>query len=144
MSRAYYGDLAMGLQSTYVYGDTALCLLPRAEGAEIVGEMADLLVRCRELKRVLSGAIVDGNLLISVRTKGPDDATQLVQAVLEGRGSGGGHEHRAGGKIPNVGANGLINRPLKQELRARWLKVCGIPQLRGKALIQRREIMENL
>ena len=42
----YFSDLALALQGTFIYGDTALCLLPRASGPEIVGEVADLLIRC--------------------------------------------------------------------------------------------------
>src|SRR4029077_21275397 len=58
LSRAYYGDLFAALQCTRVFGDAALCLLPRAECAEIVGELADLLIRCRDIQRVLTGAVV--------------------------------------------------------------------------------------
>ncbi|MFC1597221.1 hypothetical protein ACFL5Q_04680 [Planctomycetota bacterium] len=36
----YYGDLVLAIQNTFDYGQTALCLLTRAAGAEIVGEVA--------------------------------------------------------------------------------------------------------
>ena len=63
----YYGDLVLAIQNTFVYGQTALCLLPRAAGAEIVGEVADLLIRYRPVHRVLCGAVVGKDLFVSVR-----------------------------------------------------------------------------
>lgn len=146
LSRNYFSDLALALQSTLVFDDAALCLLPRAEGAEIVGELADLLVRCRSLKRVLSGAIVQGDLLVSVRTECEDDsAAELVAAVVEGLGNGGGHSHRAGGKIANIANCGLSIPQLKAELRRRWLEACHLPaDLCSMPLISRYEIIRHL
>lgn len=145
LSREYFSDLALAIQSTRVFGNTALCLLPRAEGAEIVGELADLLVRCRGIHRVLSGALVDGDFLVSVRTEHEgDSATLLVQKVLAGLGTGGGHTHRAGGEVSSVPDGEVERAALKENLRNRWLDVCGLPATNGEPLISRREIIENL
>ncbi len=143
LSREYYGDLILALQSTFIYDDTALCLLPRASGPEIVGEVADLLIRCEDIWRVLCGAAVRGDLLLSVRTeRDEDDAGELAQKILEGLGQGGGHRRRAGGRIPGAGPR--ITEALQEELRNRWLDVCGVDRQRGSRLVARREIVENL
>jgi nanoRNase/pAp phosphatase (c-di-AMP/oligoRNAs hydrolase) len=135
LSRDYFADLAMALENTVVFADAALCLLPQAEGAEIVGELADLLVRCRGIRRVLSGALVKGDLVVSVRTERSGGvAASLVQTVLDGLGSGGGHGHRAGGKVPCVGS-GAIRDGVKHEIRRRWLAACGVAESSGKPLI---------
>lgn len=145
LSRSYFGDLVLAMQNTYLYDDAALCFLPRAAGAEIVGEVADLLIRCEGVRRVLCGAVVRGDLLVSVRTKtGGDNATKLVQETLSGLGHGGGHAHRAGGKVPNVGRSGKIAEPLEDELRDRWLAACHVDRHRGTRLISVREIVSNL
>jgi nanoRNase/pAp phosphatase (c-di-AMP/oligoRNAs hydrolase) len=145
LSRDYFVDLALALQSTMVFGDTAMCLLPRAEGAEIVGELSDLLVRCRSLHRVLTGAVIGGDLIVSVRTQeASDNAARLVQSVLQGLGSGGGHHHRAGGKIAGLRTRGLSHEELKTELRQRWLRVCGLPPSSGLPLISRSDILQSL
>jgi nanoRNase/pAp phosphatase (c-di-AMP/oligoRNAs hydrolase) len=145
LTRQYFRDLALALQSTIVFDDVAFCLLPRAEGAEIVGELADMLVRCHSLHRVLAAAVVDGSLLLSVRTEhSEDNAAQLVQTVLRDLGSGGGHTHRAGGKIAGLGAGGMIDSRLKDELLRRWLVACGRPLSHGEPLVPRGEIIEHL
>jgi len=141
----YYGDLVLALQSTLLYGDTALCLLPRAQGAEISGEVADLLIRCQAIRRVLCGAVVDKDLVLSVRTeRGGQDAAELVRVTLEGIGQGGGHRHRAGGKIPGGGRRESLADVFRDELRNRWLAACGADPASRTHLVARREIVENL
>jgi nanoRNase/pAp phosphatase (c-di-AMP/oligoRNAs hydrolase) len=142
----YFGDMALAIQSTILYGDTALCLLPRAHGPEIVGEVADLLIRCEGVRRVLCGAIVHDDIVLSVRTaqQSDENAAELVRQTLVGLGHGGGHRHRAGGKIPGLERGPIVLDLLQTELLSRWLATCGIDRLRGQHLVARHEIMENL
>jgi len=145
LSPEYFADLALALQGTFLYGDTALCLLPRANGPEIVGEVADLLIRCEGVRRVLCGAVVHDDIVLSVRTeRDGEDAAALVRNTLQGLGFGGGHRHRAGGKIPGQGRGPAVVEMLQDELLSRWLITCGINQQRGRHLIAREEIVENL
>lgn len=145
LTQEYFSDLVLALQSTLVYRDTALCLLPRASGPEIVGEVADLLIRCEAIKRVLCGAVVQEDLVLSVRTaQDGEDATKLLHRTLEGIGKGGGHLHRAGGKIPGRGLGRDLSEVLRTELPERWLAASGATGTQGAYLIARREIVENL
>ncbi|HOB74152.1 MAG TPA: DHH family phosphoesterase [Phycisphaerae bacterium] len=145
LSPAYYADLLLALQNTFTYEDTALCFLPRASGPEIIGEVADLLIRREDLRRVLCGAMVKGDVLLSVRTaRGNGDASALLQQTLEGLGYGGGHRHRAGGKIDLSRKSDQFSEDLQSLLRSRWLAACGVDQQRGSRLVPRSEILENL
>ncbi|MDD9944639.1 MAG: hypothetical protein OXU20_26575 [Myxococcales bacterium] len=145
LPRNYYSDLALALQNAFVYDHAALCLLPRAEGPETVAEVADLLIRCEGIKRVMCGALVGSDLMVSVRT-GPEvsGAGRLAREVLDGIGSAGGHEHRAGGRVSNVATTERIGEGLQQTLRARFLAACGIERRRGVRLVAKREIVDNL
>jgi nanoRNase/pAp phosphatase (c-di-AMP/oligoRNAs hydrolase) len=143
LGREYYGDLILAVQNTFTYDDAAFCLLPRASGPEIVGEVADLLIRGEDIWRVFCGAVVHEDLLVSVRTgRREDDASELVRRALAGLGEAGGHRHRAGGRILRVGPK--ITEDLENELRNRWLDACGVDRQRGTRLVARREIVENL
>lgn len=145
LSRDYFGDLALAIQNTFLYDTTAFCLLPHAACVEIVGEVADLLIRCSQIERVLCGAKVADELYLSTRTEADaGNATELIQKTLEGIGSAGGHPHRAGGKIPNRTAGSKISDDLDAQLRNRWLAACQVPRQRGTRLISRREIANNL
>jgi nanoRNase/pAp phosphatase (c-di-AMP/oligoRNAs hydrolase) len=144
LTREYFSDLGLALQATFVYDGAAFCILPKAEGAEIIGEVADLLVRCECIRSVLCAAVVDDALLLSVRTdRDAGNAALLVRRTLTGIGSGGGHEHRAGGKIL-LPKSELKLEELSDELRNRWLTACGVERQRGTRLVRKREIVRNL
>jgi nanoRNase/pAp phosphatase (c-di-AMP/oligoRNAs hydrolase) len=145
LSRDYFTDLTLAMQNTFIYDDVAFCLLPQAHGPEIIGEVADLLVRCEGIGRVLCGAAFQGSVLISVRTgKQSEDATKLLRETIAGMGRGGGHAHRAGGKLTVGAARDQIPEEVQDELRARWLRTCGVSRQRGTRLVARRDIVDNL
>ncbi|APZ93125.1 putative manganese-dependent inorganic pyrophosphatase [Fuerstiella marisgermanici] len=144
LPRGYFADLVLALQNTFLYDQSAFCLLPRAEGQEIVGEVADLLIRCEGVEQVFCGAAIADDLLCSVRTENElDSAAELVQATLHGLGFGGGHIHRAGGKVSNISKRNFAGK-LEDELRERWLKACKVNRKRGTRLISRKEIVGSL
>ncbi len=144
LTRAYYADLVLALQRTFLYDDTALCLLPRAEGPETVGEVADLLVRCDGVARVLCAAAFSDRILVSVRTsRQEDDAAELIRVTLHELGHGGGHHYRAGGCIPEIAA-GRITDDMEDDLRGRWLAACQVSRERGTRLVPRRDILACL
>lgn len=146
LAREYFSDLLLAIESTFVYDRTALCYLPQASGQETLGEVADLLVRCEGLDKVLCAAVIGEHLLLSARTS-PDggDANALLRKAVEGLGSSGGHAHRAGGKAsPHTsGLPGMDE--VKARLRQRWLEACGIPpEMRGARLVARKDILQGL
>jgi len=145
LALGWYSDLVLAMQCTTLFGDSAICFLPKAEGPEIVGEVADLLIRGRDIRRVLCAAIVGDDLLISVRTtKDAEDACRLVVETIGKMGSGGGHGRRAGGKIPGVVRDNKISTSLEEKIRLRWLGACQATDQSPRQLISRREIVENL
>jgi nanoRNase/pAp phosphatase (c-di-AMP/oligoRNAs hydrolase) len=145
LGRSYFGDLSLAMNTTFVYDNVAFCLLPRASCAEIVGEVADLLIRDDAVGRVLCGAAIGRDILFSARTDyGCGDAGQLLRTTLAGLGSGGGHEHRAGGKAAGAAPKGRITDDMHDELRRRWLAACGVRRERGTRLVPKGQIVEGL
>ncbi len=141
----YFGDLALALQSSFVYEDAIFCMLPRAAGPEIIGEVADLLIRREGISRVLCAAVCDHAVLLSVRTAASGgNATDLLRETIRGLGRGGGHAHRAGGKLTELTQSAKVPEDLQDDLRIRWLAACGIKKHRGTRLLPKREILENL
>ncbi|MHC4615008.1 MAG: DHH family phosphoesterase [Planctomycetota bacterium] len=136
LPRAYFVDLDRALQNTMLYGTAAFCLLPRARSAEIVGEVADLLIRCEAVRGVFCAALVARDLVVSVRTKqGGLNAAKLVRETLSGLGGAGGHAHRAGGKIPAASLDDTVGQALEGELRRRWLAACKVGTPTGTRLV---------
>lgn len=145
LPRAYYSDLLLALQCTFTYGSAGFCVLPRAEGAEIVGEVADLLIRCDEIHRMFCATVIDNDIVVSVRTdEFGGNAALLVEETLRGLGRAGGHSHRAGGKIPGRADGNAFPDALQDDLRTRWLRACGAEDQHGVRLVKLREIVQNL
>jgi nanoRNase/pAp phosphatase (c-di-AMP/oligoRNAs hydrolase) len=141
----WYADLFLAMENTFVYEDAALCFLPHAVSPEIIGEVADLLIRGEHINKVFCGAAIERAILISVRTTSEGgDASRLLQKTLGKLGHGGGHRHRAGGKLYTARKNGHVSEDLQAELRSRWLGACKVDQQRGMRLVPRREILHNL
>ena len=91
-----------------------------------MGEVADLIVRCETVRQACCATEIAGDIYLSVRTA-PDggNATRLLLESLGGKGSGGGHNHRAGGKLSKF-ALGLSNEEsVENELEQRWLSANG-------------------
>lgn len=147
LSREYYEDLLFALQNTFIYEDCGLCFLPSASGPETAAEYADILVRCKHVKKVLCAALMDNNaILLSARTrKNGGDATELLRKTIRDLGGHcGGHHHRAGGKIMLTGDKPKMSEEMQSALRANWLAACGHSEMRGSRLVSKRDILEHL
>jgi nanoRNase/pAp phosphatase (c-di-AMP/oligoRNAs hydrolase) len=138
LSRAYYNELALALELTSLHDSTAVCFLPKASGSEIVGEVADLLIRCTGLERVLCGAAIGRDLIISVRTSSTGgDAVELIGRTLAGLGLWGGHPHRAGGMVAGGIEPEKTSQDLCEAVKLRWLTACEADSLNGVPLVSR-------
>ncbi len=145
LARTYFGDLLLALQSTYLFGTSGICFLPRASCAEIVGEVADMLIRCEGVQSVLCAASHGEDVVVSARTSHDGgSAVRMLVDTLRGLGGAGGHAHRAGGKIPSVVSSERSLEAVYDDLKRRWLETCGISERRGTRLIALRDIVENL
>jgi hypothetical protein len=141
LPRHYYEELLLALDSVLVYEDTALCFVPRIKGPEILGEVADLLIRGDGLNYVLCGAKHDDGFFLSARSKrAGSDAVSLLRHVLHDLGHCGGHRHRAGGRI-ELAVTRHDTEDLEREIRTRWLSACNSKRRRGQRLVARKEMI---
>jgi len=146
LPKEYFEDLLLALQCCFTYEDVAMCFLPKAIGVEVVGEFADLLIRCDGIHRVLCAAIDGDRMVFSARTteQGGNAALLLGKTLQdENGGSWGGHEHRAGGYI-DVAQADSGKTDLEAKVRQAWLFATGAQKQRGVRLVPRREILKAL
>ena len=136
LPRSHYRDLRSALNGAVVFQDSVFCFLTRVEGPETVGELADLMIRCEGMERALCAGVVGSDVLVSVRsTPNGTDASQIVRKCLRGFGQGGGHQNRAGGRIPCQGKSSQARKELGETLRSRWLQACNLPDDGGSLLV---------
>ncbi|MCB0345815.1 MAG: DHH family phosphoesterase [Bdellovibrionales bacterium] len=144
-SSAYYEDVVFALQNTFVYEKTAICFLPTASGPEIVGEIADMLIRAEAIDSLMCSAVLGESVVVSTRTTtAGGNSLELTRKALSGLGYVGGHERRSGARIALEHATEKLTESLQHDLRQRWLDACKVSATRGKRLVAKRAILENL
>jgi hypothetical protein len=145
LAREYFVDLLLAIENTFIYGDSAVCILPKAFGSEICGEVADLLIRCVGIERVLCAAAVEKVVTVSARTtKTGGDAAELLHQTIKSLGHSGGHRHRAGGQVVLTDEPAHSASEVQKTLRERFLAACHEDASRGIRLVAKKEILESL
>jgi nanoRNase/pAp phosphatase (c-di-AMP/oligoRNAs hydrolase) len=122
----YFQALQSALRKLRMYDGLSLCSLGRTSSAEMVAEVADLLLRMEGTKAVFCGGLVGTSYYVSVRTEGGIDAWGLIRAGMEGEaGSCGGHGSVAGGSITMPSSDSRVLRRLERRLEKNVLRAMG-------------------
>ncbi len=122
----YFKALKEALSKVRMYDGVTLCSLGRTTSAEMVAEVADMLLRMEGVRVVFCGGLVGASYCVSVRTELGLDAWSLLQTAFEGeKGSCGGHGSVAGGSVQlEVDARAL--RRLERRLERNVLRAMGV------------------
>ncbi|MGD0551271.1 MAG: bifunctional oligoribonuclease/PAP phosphatase NrnA [Sedimentisphaerales bacterium] len=140
----YYQMLSTALSNTKIYSHALICDIGSIDNADMIGEVADLLLRHEEVDWVMCYGFCDSRMLISFRTQDSNlDAGDVAHKVVYNLGTGGGHEHMAGGQITLPAAKratrkysrleGLICRRFLSALRIRTRKGQPLVRITSKA-----------
>jgi nanoRNase/pAp phosphatase (c-di-AMP/oligoRNAs hydrolase) len=124
---AYFRTLKDALSKVRLYDGLTLCSLGRTTSAEMVAEVADLLLRMEGVRAVFCGGLIGQSYYVSVRTEVGGDAWGLIKAGMETEdGSCGGHGSVAGGSITIDCADSRTLRRLERRLERNVLKAMGV------------------
>ncbi len=98
---AYYKQ---AIENIKIEGDTAFCYLKEGCSQNLLGIMADFFLALEEVTFVMLCAKNDGKIIFSLRSENEKyNAADMIQALLKGRGFGGGHHNMAGGIMNEAG-----------------------------------------
>jgi nanoRNase/pAp phosphatase (c-di-AMP/oligoRNAs hydrolase) len=114
VSMDYFKGLVGALRSARIYEDAIISDLGEMKRPDLAAEMADLLLRLRGVVWVICLGTHQGEMILSVRTRGQLDAGEFVQAIVGGLGSAGGHGSMSAGQVPLQDQN--------PEMLSRWLQ----------------------
>ena len=122
----YYSELSRALSCARRHGPLVLALMGQVENPASVAEMADLFLRMEGCSWALVGAGYGDEYVLSLRTDPAfGRAYPLMQRVLDGQGSFGGHGHIAGGRIFLSDAGESTVRATEREIRTHALALLG-------------------
>lgn len=126
--RGVYRSIHEGLERAWSRGDVVFVPLGNLEYPDLIAELADLFLKVHGVDWVIAAGLYQDSILISVRAHAEDaHAGDLVQRVVGGRGSAGGHGEMAGGRIrlddgevddPDASADRQIEELLDEFARA--------------------------
>jgi nanoRNase/pAp phosphatase (c-di-AMP/oligoRNAs hydrolase) len=96
----YFKSLNLALQATQVYDNLVVSYLGPVKYPDLGAEIADLLLRLKDVKWVICMGVFEGDLILSVRSRSRQiGAGNLVQHIVGNLGTSGGHGTMAGGQI---------------------------------------------
>jgi nanoRNase/pAp phosphatase (c-di-AMP/oligoRNAs hydrolase) len=97
---AYFKLLLRGISGAQVYGPCIVSNLGDTDNPDMIGEIADLLLRREEIVWALCYGRFKGRMLLSLRTSDPlTNAGRIMRAIVGKYGTGGGHHALAGAQI---------------------------------------------
>ena len=132
----YFRALDRALHETYSLDGLVIARLGTMSYPDMAAEMADFLRRLDGVRVIVAVGQYEGEVIVSVRS--PESGIkldELVQAVVRGDGSAGGHDHMAAGRVPA----GLAGSPeaTEEEMIRRFREALGLADLRPTPLLPR-------
>jgi nanoRNase/pAp phosphatase (c-di-AMP/oligoRNAs hydrolase) len=130
---AYFRAFERALEHTFIYDDVVICNLGIMDWPDLAAEMADFLLRWEGARWIICMGLFNDDVVISVRTNDIEaSAGRVLQDVVAGLGTGGGHSLMAGGRVP---FHGESPRDLVRELHRRFLGRLDKDEESGEKLI---------
>ena len=101
VQRDYFRMLSVAFANARVYSNAVITCLYRIDNPDMIGEVADLLIRDEQTEWCLCYGFYEDKMLLSVRTEiESPSAEKIIKHIVARRGTGGGHNSYAGGQIP--------------------------------------------
>ncbi len=135
---AYYQMLTDAMANARLYGRCVVSKIGNVDNPDMIGEVADLLLRYEDVDWSLCYGFYGGQALLSLRTQDTtrhagDVARQIVRRI----GTGGGHATMAGGQIALRGGEdaGGYRDKVEELILQRFLNVLEIRSRKGRRLV---------
>ncbi|APG26484.1 phosphoesterase [Syntrophotalea acetylenivorans] len=134
--RDYFAAFSLAIRNARIFSDVLVFNLYEIGNPDIVAEMADFLLRVDRVKIVLGMGHYQEDEILSFRTLLPDiRAGAVMQEVVAGLGTAGGHGMIAGGQIRSVDKDSTSQNDLEETLTERLLNCLKRPVGPGQPLV---------
>ena len=137
--RQYFQMISTALTQARVYGHGVISGLGELDYPDVIGEVADLLLRDEKSDTVLCYGIQGGRVLLSMRTSNSDvNAGKTIRSIVGKDGTGGGHTALAGGQIRLKTGTKAEIAEIEKRIRQRFRRAVGADShARGAALVRK-------
>ena len=136
VSRNYFSTFATALKDARIYGEMLVFNLRKVENPDLVAELADFLLRQQGINYVLGMGWFNKTQILSMRSLKPDAKLGLViQQMVAGIGTAGGHGMIAGGQVRDIGDDDQAQQDLEQLLIERMFHALNLTKSPAEPLI---------
>ncbi|MBN1830107.1 MAG: bifunctional oligoribonuclease/PAP phosphatase NrnA [Deltaproteobacteria bacterium] len=133
--KSYFLKFADAIDNSIQYQDAIVSQMGKLTTPDIVGEMADFLLRMEGIRWTLCLGEYQDDLYMSVRTsRRRRMAGMTALRIVHGLGTGGGHEKAAAGKIPLKGLSPERRQEISSIAIDRFLKIVGVNRKESKPI----------
>lgn len=143
---AFFEALLHALQSSFIYDKLLISWINDLPNPELAAQVVDFLIRHEDIHWAVCVGVSGDEMVLSVRTnQSRAQAGEMLRQVASRMGGkAGGHDRRAGGSIPLSSTSPSAIEDAQSELRRRLLRALKIEETRGRRLVPRREMLQNL
>ena len=134
---SYFATFQYALANAFLYRDVIVSSCGAVPHPDIIAEVADFFIRFDQVAWVISIGVFDGTVKLSARTDHiGGHCGDVLRAVVDGLGSAGGHDKRAGGAIPITNLSDPHLDEMYSTIRGRFLARLHIDEQQGRRLLE--------
>jgi nanoRNase/pAp phosphatase (c-di-AMP/oligoRNAs hydrolase) len=136
LPQSHFATFQTALANAFLYDKLVVTWCGAVSQPDIIAEIADFFIRFDQVDWSLAAGVFDGQMKLSLRASSLGGrAGEILFAVVNGFGSAGGHDKRAGGTIVLPDYCPETVDSLLQSIRQRLLDQLQIDEQQGRRLL---------
>ncbi|MBX6313147.1 MAG: DHH family phosphoesterase, partial [Isosphaeraceae bacterium] len=137
LPQSYFAAFQYALSNAFLYRDVILCWCGTVPQPDLIAELADFFIRFDQVDWAICFGVFENLLKISARVDHIGGRCgDVLRDVVNGLGTAGGHDRRAGGTIPLADTHPETLDSLRRTLRQRILSTLDIDEQQGRRLLE--------
>jgi nanoRNase/pAp phosphatase (c-di-AMP/oligoRNAs hydrolase) len=137
LPQSYFATIQHALVNAFLYRDVVVSWCGVVTQPDIIAEMGDFFIRFDQVNWALTIGRFENQLKLSARVGHlGGHSGEVLREVINGLGSAGGHDKRAGGAIPLSDTSTEAIDQLLSTIRHRLLTRLGIDEHQGRRLLE--------
>jgi nanoRNase/pAp phosphatase (c-di-AMP/oligoRNAs hydrolase) len=143
LPQSHFATFQHALSNAFLYRDVVVSWCGTVTQPDIIAEIADFFVRFDQVNWSLAVGLFENVLKLSVRVGMLGGrAGEVLRDVVNGLGTAGGHDKRAGGAIPLADTSIDAIDDLLTTIRGRLLAALGIHEDQGRRLLEASPVID--
>ncbi len=143
LPQSYFATFQNALSNAFLYGDVVVCWCGQVPQPDIIAELADFFIRFEKVNWSLSVGLFDDLLKLSIRTAHlGGHSGEILREVIDGMGTAGGHDKRAGGAIKLRDLRPETVETTLRTIKRRLLDKLDIDEQQGHRLLEASPIIQ--